>query len=144
MSGLKNRFLGIFCFKFRGRIPSLTSSLFLFVIVFSSRFKTEMVAVRFLFVLFHESKTMKSIYKTISFKNKNKPFLFLLSTVILIMVLTGLKLSYNFNASVENYHDWSLSFRKVVIYRMDSIYYGFIADREFCKKKCQIFFLLGH
>jgi peptidoglycan/LPS O-acetylase OafA/YrhL len=66
-------------------------------------------------------------FMVISFKNKNKPFLFLLSTVIVIILLTGFKLSYGFNVSLENYHDWSLSFRKVVIYRMDSIYYGFIA-----------------
>ncbi len=53
--------------------------------------------------------------------------LFFLTSLVTIVLLTLLKIHYYFNADVLNYHDWSSSFRKVVVYRMDSIYYGFLA-----------------
>lgn len=61
------------------------------------------------------------------FKNSNKEKLFLWVTLFSIFGLTILKVRYYFSAEINSYHDWSLSFRKVVLYRIDSIYIGFLA-----------------
>jgi len=61
------------------------------------------------------------------FKNSNKEKLFLWVTLLSIFGLTLLKVRYYFSAEINSYHDWSLSFRKVVLYRIDSIYIGFLA-----------------
>ena len=72
------------------------------------------------------------------FKKGNKAKLFLYTTLIVIFMLIYLKLNYYFNTTIVSYHDWSSSFRKVVIYRMDSIYIGFLlvylmsVYKEFC------------
>lgn len=59
------------------------------------------------------------------FKNKNKK-MFLEVTLFIITILYLVKVIYFLNSSVESYKEWSLGFRKVVIYRLDSIYFGFI------------------
>lgn len=59
-------------------------------------------------------------------KKGNRKMVFILSTLGVILVLTSLKWIYFTENSVANYSEWSGSFRKVVIYRLDSIYYGFI------------------
>lgn len=60
------------------------------------------------------------------FKSFEKKKLFFLVTVTFISVLAILKVNYFFNNNVNSYFDWSSSFRKVVIYRLDSIYIGFL------------------
>lgn len=59
-------------------------------------------------------------------KNSNKERLFLWVTLICVFGLTFLKVLYYFTVEINSLHDWSASFRKVVIYRIDSIYIGFL------------------
>ncbi|WP_394800464.1 acyltransferase family protein [Aestuariivivens sediminicola] len=83
------------------------------------------------------------------FRIKNRKKVFFVVTVSVIVVLSFFKIDYNFNAVVNNYYDWSSSFRKVVIFRMDSIYLGFLAVfviqsyALIIKKYKTILFLLG-
>jgi len=82
------------------------------------------------------------------FKKINKQKLFLYVTIVVICLLVVLKGYYYLNTSIKSYHDWSSSFRKVVIYRIDSIYIGFVlvyvmqVFHSFCneKKKHLLFF----
>ena len=59
-------------------------------------------------------------------KNSNKEKLFFWITLVAILGLTFLKSLYYFSAEITSLGDWSSSFRKVVIYRIDSIYMGFL------------------
>lgn len=59
-------------------------------------------------------------------KNSNKEKIFLWVTLLSVLGLTFLKVLYYFTAEINSLHDWSSSFRKVVIYRVDSIYIGFL------------------
>lgn len=56
----------------------------------------------------------------------NKNHLFLVITIMAIVLLFFYKLEYFVNIKVYSYKDWSLTFRKVVVYRLDSIYLGFV------------------
>ncbi len=60
------------------------------------------------------------------FINSNKEKVFLWVALLLIFGLALLKTKYYFSAEINSYNDWSASFRKVVIYRIDSIYIGFL------------------
>ncbi|MEO6347984.1 MAG: acyltransferase [Aquaticitalea sp.] len=57
---------------------------------------------------------------------RNQTSLFLWTTVILILLGFLLKLRFYVEADIDTYKDWSAGFRKVVIYRLDSIYMGFL------------------
>ncbi len=61
-----------------------------------------------------------------SFKKIDKIRLFLLTTILIIIAVTIGRYIYYLNHDFLNYSDWSHHIRKVVIYRVDSIYYGFI------------------
>lgn len=52
--------------------------------------------------------------------------LFFISTFVTILLLCIIKLKFYMSSDIENYKDWSLQFRKIVIYRLDAIYYGFL------------------
>lgn len=60
------------------------------------------------------------------FKSIDRSKLFFCVTLILIVGFLGLKLIYFNTSHINSYAEWSASFRKVVIYRMDAIYFGFI------------------
>lgn len=82
------------------------------------------------------------------FKSVNNQKLFLHTSILVIGVLLLVKLDYYLNTIIHSYHDWSVYFRKVVIYRIDSIYIGFIlvylmnVYEFFCKKyKIHLLFL---
>lgn len=81
--------------------------------------------------------------------NRNKKQLFFLTTILVIVLLTLFKAHYFLNTEAESYHNWSSSFRKVVVYRMDSIYYGFLAVycvrtyTDFVQKNKKILLLIG-
>ena len=57
---------------------------------------------------------------------KHQSKVFLWTTLIVIFSLFLLKLKFYLNAEVSSYKDWSASFRKVVVYRLDAIYMGFL------------------
>ncbi|MGM5470086.1 acyltransferase family protein [Flavobacteriaceae bacterium LMO-SS05] len=62
-----------------------------------------------------------------------KENVFIWATVALILVQFFFKISFYFEANITSYSDWSSTFRKVVIYRLDAISYGFILI--YCCKK---------
>ena len=67
------------------------------------------------------------------FKNSNKEKIFLWFSIISIFILCLLKIKYFLNAEVESYKTWSVTFRKVVLYRIDAIYFGFLVVYFFRK-----------
>lgn len=52
---------------------------------------------------------------------------FLIMTIVVITLITINRIAFNTAVTTLNYETWSAAIRKVVIYRIDSIYYGFIA-----------------
>ncbi|MCF8272857.1 MAG: acyltransferase [Flavobacteriaceae bacterium] len=60
------------------------------------------------------------------FKKVSKKKLFLIVTLLVILLITFLRYKFHLHQIILTDHEWSQQLRKVVIYRMDSIYYGFI------------------
>ncbi len=58
---------------------------------------------------------------------KDKSALFLTMTFFVIALIFFNRFHYYLNNDFSDYPDWSRNIRKVVIYRIDSIYFGFIA-----------------
>jgi peptidoglycan/LPS O-acetylase OafA/YrhL len=61
------------------------------------------------------------------FKNSSKNKLFIGSVITIILLITFLRFDFHLNNILISDHHWSHQLRKVVIFRIDSIYYGFIA-----------------
>lgn len=59
-------------------------------------------------------------------KKTNKGKLFFNVTLLTIALLMLLKINYYFKTDVSSYKEWSSTYRKVVIYRLDAIYLGFL------------------
>lgn len=67
------------------------------------------------------------LYALISLLNnipKNR--IFLLVTVVVIILVFFMRLLFHFNQEIDTYIAWSHQIRKVVVYRIDSVYYGFL------------------
>lgn len=62
----------------------------------------------------------------VCFKHLNKTRLFIVMTIFVIVAVTVGRYIYYLNYDFMNYNDWSRHIRKVVVYRVDSIYYGFM------------------
>ncbi len=62
-----------------------------------------------------------------SFKNSNKYKLFLVVTIGIIFTVAFFRYYSHLNNVLHQEYVWSKEIRKVVIYRIDSIYYGFLA-----------------
>ncbi|TYA94771.1 acyltransferase family protein [Seonamhaeicola marinus] len=60
------------------------------------------------------------------FKLKNKRRVYLVTTLLIIVVLALFKWQFYISSTIESYSEWSAAFRKVLIYRLDSVYYGFL------------------
>jgi peptidoglycan/LPS O-acetylase OafA/YrhL len=60
------------------------------------------------------------------FKDLKPKKIFLWGTIGVILILLFFKLKFYVEHPVTSYMEWSVSFRKVVIYRLDSIYMGFL------------------
>ena len=58
-------------------------------------------------------------------KSKQKN-VFLVGTIAVILILFLIKVNHTATGEVDSYRTWSGTFRKVVIYRLDSIYLGFL------------------
>ncbi|MFD0861213.1 acyltransferase family protein [Sungkyunkwania multivorans] len=73
---------------------------------------------------------------------------FLFTTAVVIVLFIGSKFWYHFNIQNVDYSFWSANVRKTVIYRLDSIYYGFlgayaISFIPFVKKYASLLFAAG-
>ncbi|GAB1309602.1 acyltransferase [Urechidicola sp. KH5] len=83
------------------------------------------------------------------FKKNNRSQLFLYTTLVVIFILQFFKVYYYYIVEVESYKAWSRTFRKVVLFRLDAIYIGFIliyfvrAFPHFFKRFKGVFFVLG-
>src|SRR5690606_10019382 len=76
------------------------------------------------------------LYISFYFFKKKTASLFLWMTLLIILVSLLLKIQFYIDTSITSYKDWSATFRKVVIYRLDAIYIGFLlvyVIREFPK-----------
>ncbi len=60
------------------------------------------------------------------FRNFKPKQVYLWTVIITISVLGMIKFIYLANTDFTGYFSWSAGFRKVVLYRMDSIYFGFL------------------
>lgn len=61
------------------------------------------------------------------FNKTSKTSLFLITVITIIVLITCFKLHFHFNNNIITAQDWSRQLRKVVVYRIDSIYYGFLS-----------------
>ena len=59
-------------------------------------------------------------------KKSPKDKLYLVMVFIIIFAFTYFRIQYHNNYNLDTFETWSQNIRKVVIYRIDSIYYGFI------------------
>lgn len=66
------------------------------------------------------------IFSAFSIFKKRKKSIFLWATLFVIGIGCLLKIQYYFEADVSSYKEWSAGFRKVVIYRLNAIYIGFL------------------
>lgn len=60
------------------------------------------------------------------FKMRFKHRVFISTTILIILLLTLIKYIHGLNAVSTTFQEWSQSFRKVVLYRLDAIYIGFV------------------
>lgn len=60
------------------------------------------------------------------FPRKNRDAFYLLVTVFIIVVFTLTKVYFYFNKEVANIFEWNESIRKVLVYRLDAVYWGFL------------------
>ena len=61
-----------------------------------------------------------------SLKNTSYKHLFLITVLVIIIGVTCFRLYFHVNNQIHNMYEWSQHIRKVVIYRIDSVYYGFL------------------
>jgi len=82
-------------------------------------------------------------------RNYNRSKLFLWVTIVTILILFLFKIDYFFKTNVTSYKHWSGTFRKVVLYRLDAIYIGFVIvylarfKAEFIYKQKGVLAILG-
>ncbi|RED48430.1 acyltransferase family protein [Seonamhaeicola aphaedonensis] len=83
------------------------------------------------------------------FNKASKRALFIWTSILTIALLMFFKWKYFKTVSVINYQEWSATFRKVIIYRMDSIYFGFVlvylirTFPKYIKEYKNLLFVLG-
>lgn len=82
------------------------------------------------------------------FKKVSPSKVFIATTVLSIIILFWFKIQFYYCAEIVSYESWSSQFRKVVLYRLDAIYYGFIliylmTKYTFFKKRKQALALTG-
>ena len=82
------------------------------------------------------------------FPGTNRKRLFLGMSLFMIMLFFGVRLYFNFTYELTSLHQWNESFRKVTIYRLDAIYYGFVLyylySNNFIASKWNLYlFLVG-
>jgi len=60
------------------------------------------------------------------FPKKNREKLYLYVTLFVILCFTGTKIYFYYTQTLTDIYDWNESIRKVLIYRLDIVYYGFL------------------
>ncbi|MFD1063560.1 acyltransferase family protein [Winogradskyella litorisediminis] len=82
------------------------------------------------------------------FKRVKATKVFFYGTLSIIIALFFFKIQFFLYAEIDTYKEWSSQFRKVVVYRLDAIYYGFImvylvSNHSFFKSNRKFLFLFG-
>lgn len=84
-----------------------------------------------------------------TFKKLDIQILFLIMAIVVIVIVTLFRIQFHCNTELHTLKEWSASLRKVVIYRVDSFFYGFIAVffmlkyKDYFKRNRNRIFLLG-
>ncbi|WP_309608811.1 acyltransferase [Flavobacterium sp.] len=60
------------------------------------------------------------------FPNRNKNLLFLLMSLLIIFIFVLVRIQFNYSHKLTSIFSWNQNLRKVTIYRLDAIYYGFV------------------
>ena len=60
------------------------------------------------------------------FPNRDKNQLFLCISIFVILIFTLVRVHFHFTNSLTSIFEWNESIRKVTIYRVDAIFYGFV------------------
>lgn len=68
------------------------------------------------------------------FPKKNRSFIYLFVTVIVILCFTATKIFFYKTHTLNNIVEWNENIRKVLIYRLDVVYYGFLLRYTYNKK----------
>ena len=68
------------------------------------------------------------------FPKKNRNSLFVLVTVFIILCFTATKVHFYLNNTLTDIVDWNENIRKVLIHRLDVVYYGFLVYYIYQKK----------
>ena len=66
------------------------------------------------------------MFVAFSIIKKHQKAIFFWSTIFVIFIGLFLKVKYYFDSDIVTHSDWTRGFRKVVIYRLDAIYIGFL------------------
>ncbi|MCL9806112.1 acyltransferase [Flavobacterium amniphilum] len=82
------------------------------------------------------------------FPEKKRSQLFLWMCLFIIAVFFGVRLYYNLHHETKSIYDWNENLRKVSVYRLDAIYYGFVLYYFFSKGIItptleRVFFVVG-
>lgn len=77
----------------------------------------------------------------------NKSHLFLILSLFMIILFVVIRITYNNQVHFENLYEWNEKLRKVTIYRLDAIFYGFLTfylfEKGYLKRYKNSFFLVG-
>lgn len=68
------------------------------------------------------------------FPKKNRELLYLATTLFIILCFTLTKVHFYLNNTLTDIVDWNENIRKVLIYRLDIVYYGFLLRYIYNKK----------
>lgn len=72
------------------------------------------------------------------FPNKNKNLLFVLMSLSIIIIFIMVRIQFNSTHNLTSMSSWNENLRKVTIYRLDAIYYGFITYYLFSENYIKI------
>ncbi|PKA82059.1 peptidoglycan/LPS O-acetylase OafA/YrhL [Ulvibacter sp. MAR_2010_11] len=68
------------------------------------------------------------------FPKKNRDALYLIVTIFIILCFTATKIHFYYNHTLTDIVDWNENIRKVLIYRLDVVYYGFLLRYVYNKR----------
>lgn len=76
-----------------------------------------------------------------------KSFLFLIMSLLMIVIFIIIRIDFNNQVNFESLAEWNERLRKVTIYRLDAIFYGFLLfylyENGYIKKYKEYLFLIG-
>ena len=82
------------------------------------------------------------------FPKSNRKHLFLVMSLMIIMIFIFIRVWFNTTHIINSIYEWNEGLRKVTVYRLDAIYYGFVAyyiynTSQSSRNTNKLFFLIG-